>query len=134
MLFGKSNVGPRVPGLAFRIVEVDGRATLQWEAGIIERKLDEVLRQERGAETKSGDKAEQACELIQEMCGSGEVLSAELEKRAAAMGISKTTLWDARRTLRCRARRAGFGKGGGWWVSLPQTQPSGDGSGRDDGL
>ena len=42
MLFGKSNVGPRVAGLRFRISEIDGRATLTWDAGDVDQKLDDV--------------------------------------------------------------------------------------------
>jgi hypothetical protein len=38
----------RSPSPAFRISEVDGRATLVWEAGDVDKRLDDVLRQERG--------------------------------------------------------------------------------------
>lgn len=62
MLFGKSNVGPRVAGLAFRISEIDGRATLTWEAGDVDQKLDDVLRQERGDAKDEMGKLEQACD------------------------------------------------------------------------
>jgi putative DNA primase/helicase len=122
MLFGKSNLGPRVSGLAFRISEVDGRATLAWEAGDVDKRLDDVLRQERGETKDETGKLVQACELIRDMCADGrEVPSKELEERAAKLGISTRTVYRARNdVLHCKARRkGGVAKDGDWWISLP---------------
>jgi putative DNA primase/helicase len=120
MLFGKSNVGPRVAGLAFRISEIDGRATLTWEAGDVDKRLDDVLRQERGDAKDDTGKMARACDLIREMCASGEVLSTDIEKRGQELGISARTLFTARKEfLHCKARKEGFGKDGKWWISLP---------------
>ena len=119
MLFGKSNVGPRMPGLAFGIAEVDGRVTLTWESGDVDCKLDDALRQERGDSKSDADKSAQACELIHEMCANGEVLSDDLKNRAKELRISATVLWEARKQLGCKARKAGYG--GKWWVSLPAS-------------
>jgi hypothetical protein len=116
MLFGKSNVGPRVSGLAFHIEEIDGRATLTWEAGEVHQRLDEVLREERNE--KGPAKVKQAKDLIRQLLTDGKELpSDELDKRGAEHGISASTVWRARREIGCRARRKGFS--GPWYVSLP---------------
>lgn len=121
MLFGKSNLGPRVAGLAFRISEIDGRATLTWEAGDVESKLDDVLRQERGEKENDVAKVQRACDLIRDLCADGrEVLTTEIEERGREVGISTRTLFRARKDfLHCKARKEGFGKDGKWWISLP---------------
>jgi putative DNA primase/helicase len=123
MLFGKSNVGRRVDGLAFRISEVDGRATLAWEAGTVDKRLDEVLRQGRGGEAKDEmSKMELACDLIRQACSEsvdGTVASNVLKARAEQLGISGITLFRARsKMLKCKAEKRGFGKDGDWWISL----------------
>jgi hypothetical protein len=116
MLFGKSNVGPEVPGLAFRILGTDdGRATIEWIVGAVSEKLEDVLRQEQ--EDHKGDKLGQACALIREMCGDGEAPVLQLEKRARELGIGEYSINKARSMLGCKARRRGFG--GEWIVSVP---------------
>jgi hypothetical protein len=123
MLFGKSNLGPRVAGLAFRISEIEGRATLTWEAGEVDKRLDDVLRQERGEAKDDTSKLARACDLIREMCANGEVLSTEIERRGEELGLSRRTLFTARNDLLgCKARKTGFGKDGKWWISLPQGE------------
>lgn len=117
MLFGKSNVGPEVPGLAFRILGTeDGRATIEWIVGAVNEKLEDVLRQEQ--EDHKGDKLGQACALIREMCADGAAVPvAQLESRARELGIGEYSVNKARSVLGCKARRRGFG--GEWVVSLP---------------
>jgi hypothetical protein len=124
MLFGKSNLGQRVSGLAFRISEVDGRATLAWEAGDVDKRLDDVLRQERGEKENDVAKVQRACDFIRELCADGrEVLTTEIEERGREVGISTRTLFRARKDfLHCRARKEGFGKDGRWWISLPEGE------------
>jgi hypothetical protein len=123
MLFGKSNIGPRMPGLAFGIAKVDGRATLTWESGEVDNKLDEVLRQGRGEVKDDASKIEQACDLIREMCSAGEVLATDIDKRGLELGISPRTVFRARKNiLHCNARKKGYGRDAPWWVSLPQGQ------------
>jgi putative DNA primase/helicase len=119
MLFGKSNVGPEVSGLAYRIVaDQDGRVTIAWEAGEVAQKLDDVLREEQ--DEQKGDKLGQACELIRNLCASGPAPTVELESRARELGIGEWSLNKARTVLGCQSEReGGLGRKGRWMVKLP---------------
>ena len=121
MLFGKSNVGPEMPGLAFRIVPYeDGRATIQWVQGEIDQKLDDVLRREQEAvrDRRGGGTLDAAKELIRELCANREILVSELERAASERGISERTLNRARFDMGVKWRREGFGREGRTWVTL----------------
>jgi putative DNA primase/helicase len=119
MLFGKSNVGPEVPGLAYRIVGTDnGRATISWVAGEVNQTLNDVLQQEQ--EEQKGDKVRRACELIRSMCANGAAPSDDINARARELGIGDYSVREAKKLLGCRSRRAGgFADKGAWMVSLP---------------
>jgi DNA polymerase III delta prime subunit len=124
MLFGKTNVGKEMPGLAFRVVEnEEGLAELQWIRGDVEAKLDDVLReeQEQGRDQRRDKrKLDAAKELIHELCGGREVLVSELERCASERGISERTLNKARFEMGVQWRREGFGKDGKIYVILPE--------------
>jgi putative DNA primase/helicase len=119
MLFGKSNVGPEVPGLAFRIIGTeDGRATIEWIVGAVSEKLEDVLRQEQEDHHK-GDKLGQACDLIRELCARGPVASDIITARAKELGIGDYSIREAKKLLGCKShRKGGFADKGVWMVSL----------------
>jgi hypothetical protein len=123
MLFGKSNIGPRVSGLAFRIPEPKPgeRTKVIWETGDVNHKLEEVLRQERSGEKENEvSKLERACDLIREMCANGPVPSKDIDARGKELGIGERTMFKARKDiLKCRATKEGYGKDGPWMISLP---------------
>lgn len=124
MLFGKSNVGPEMPGVAFRIVgRENGRATIEWIAGEVDANLSEVLAREaeQQREVGTGRKADAAKRLLREMLAGGPRLYDEIETAAEAVGISDRTLRRAGLDLGLQRQRAGFG--GGFKVSLPYTSP-----------
>jgi putative DNA primase/helicase len=116
MLFGKSNVGPRVPGLAYRIGPDDqGRVTIQWEPGPVTDTIEEVFRAEQDPE--KGQKLAQACAIIREVCRNGPAPVSELERRARDMRIGESTLNTARKLLGCKPLKPKFASG--WMVALP---------------
>jgi putative DNA primase/helicase len=120
MLFGKSNVGPEMPGLAFRIVGTEnGRATIEWMAGEVAANLNEVLSREaeQQREASTGRKSEAAVELLREMLANGARLNSDIEAAAEAAGISERTLRRAKLQLGVTQHRAGFA--GGFKVALP---------------
>ncbi len=120
MLLGKNNLGPEIPGLAFRIVGLEnGRATIEWIAGEVEQKLDQVMAAERDQNRSDDSKLDQACALIRQICAHP-IPVVELEARAEDLGISERTLKRARRLTGCVSYRAGgFANKGVWMVRMP---------------
>jgi putative DNA primase/helicase len=121
-LFGKSNVGPEVSGLAYRIAEDENRrATLQWIAGNVDENLTQILRREQDQQKGGGDKISQACELIRQICAFGSAKSDDIDSRARELGISNYAIREAKKLLGCKSRRSGgFAGQGQWFISLPQ--------------
>jgi len=121
MLFGKSNVGPEMPGLAFRIVGTDnGRATIEWIKGEIAENLNDVLRREQEAQkdASGGSKLEIAKSIWREMLATGPRPVTEIEDRARERNISETTLKRARWELGVKCSKKGFT---GPWTAFPPS-------------
>ena len=116
MLFGKSNVAPKMSGLAFRIIGADGHPVIQWEQGDVDRKLDDVLGHEQ--EEQRSEKLEAACILLRQLLKDGERTCKEVDGEATRCGIKPTTLHRAKVLLGVSARRKGFGPGSTVWLSL----------------
>ena len=123
MLFGKSNVGPDMPGLAFQIAEdQDGRPMLQWISGDVNENLIDVLCREQDSQRDStSTKLEHATKLIRILLADGPRLAVEIHKSLSDLGISERTIWRARRQLGVEITRAGFGKGSSVMVTLPSS-------------
>lgn len=125
MVSGKSNLGPEVDGLAFRIGPGgDGVVTLQWLDGAIDENLSDLLRREQEAtrEGSMGAKLETAKALWCEMLRDGPRPVVEVETRARELRISESTLKRARWELGVRASRHGFGPGSVSMVELRLQQ------------
>jgi hypothetical protein len=125
MLFGKSNLGPEIAGLAYRIVEEDGQVQLQWIAGDIHENLSDSLRREQEAQQTSRRESpalEQACELIRTVCANGAVPSAEIDAKAKDIGLSIMTLRRARELLGIKTYRKGGIADRGAWMYPPYTR------------
>jgi putative DNA primase/helicase len=123
MLFGKSNVGPEVSGLAFRITEnPDGSPSFEWLAGSVNENLADALRREQEAQkdTTTASKLELAKSLWRQMLADGPRLVKEIEDRASELNISEKTLKRASWDLGVRRSKKGFT--GGWMAHLP-TNP-----------
>jgi len=110
MLFGKSNLGREVRGLAFRILpDADGRTTIQW-CGEVSTKLDDALRYEADQQRDaSSRKLDIAKSIVTSMLPAGTSrLYDEIEERARQMDISETTLRRACADLGVKKHRNGF--------------------------
>ncbi len=67
---------------------------------------------------------DRAVAFLREELAHGEVAVAEVEANAKYEGISLRTLDRARTRLKVVSRRRGFGKVGGFWLSLPPPVPA----------
>jgi hypothetical protein len=112
----KSNLGPRMPSLGFRIVTTEsGVARIEWlgeSSHTTERLLAEpVTPEERSA-------LEEAVDVLREILQDGPVESNEVRRQAQAAGIADRTVWRAKAALGVRSKK-GRGGRGGWVWSLP---------------
>jgi hypothetical protein len=123
MLFGKSNVGPEMPGLAFQIAEdQDGRPTLQWISGDVDENLTDVLRREQDSQRDStSTKLDQAKKLITTLLADGPRSASEVHKLLSDVNIGDRTIWRARAELGVEISRQGYGKGSRVMVTLPAS-------------
>ena len=109
MLLAKKNVGKRVKGLAFRVVDkktgdavVDEFGAVEWE-GETDVTADQALGQ-RKPDGRSSAKPERAKEIIEEMIAAGLVHSQLIFDRCEKENIGKKSVWKARRKLRSEGR------------------------------
>ena len=124
MLFGKSNVGPEMPGLAYRIAEDENRrATLQWIVGDVNENLSDVMRRDQENQREGGPgKSDRVRTMLVEMLSEGARPASEIESKAREMGISERSLKKARWDLGVLTSREGFGKGSRFVLSLPTNR------------
>jgi hypothetical protein len=71
--------------------------------------------------SEKGTKQEDAEEFLRAELAEKEQLVDDLKKAAKKIGVSWRTVWEAKRTLRIRARKDGFQ--GPWLWRLPDTPP-----------
>jgi putative DNA primase/helicase len=115
----KNNLAPLGNGLAFRLEQrIVGPAakgvvasSVSWESTPVTISADEALRAtDAGNDLDQGSK-EEAKEFLREALAAGPALATELKKQAAELLISTATLRRAKKDLRVRVTRDGFGPG-----------------------
>ncbi len=121
MLFGKTNVGPTVTGLAFRIVGLDeGQAQLQWLADSVTENLDDFLRRQAEVQKDAnGSRLTVAKNMLLDLLRDGGRPAAEVEQHIRAAGVSESTYKRARWDLGVVASKERYR--GGWVLTLPST-------------
>jgi hypothetical protein len=123
LLRGKSNIGPKIGGLAYDIeVENVGHGItaprVAWD-GPVNVTAEEALGQRK--ERKS-DAVEEAMEFLSAMLEGGPVPAKQVHKEARAHSISAATVRRAKMELGIHSRRTGgLGKDGEWEWSLPSV-------------
>lgn len=115
----KHNLSPRGATLSFRIEneaehkaggEVVTRSRFEWGPVLDGVAAEDLLPSAAGSEDRAGVK--EAVALLGELLGNGgEMASEEVQRIAAGIGISKTTLHRARQQAGVDWRRDGFGAG-----------------------
>jgi hypothetical protein len=124
----KANLAPRQPSLAFRLEGTE----IQTVAGLCSvAKVDWCGESSHSADdlVSISDPEErsalaEAKEFLQDALTDGSRLADDVKREARQGGISGSTLKRAKRELKVKADRRGFGKGGAWWWELPGTKPS----------
>ena len=113
----KMNLGPQPGGLAFRVKGSQADVgVLEWEEGAVEVMADEVG-VEAYAEADREDRLVVAKRWLDRELSGGARRSSELQRGARLAGISRPSLWEAKRALKVRAVRRG--SPGSWWWELP---------------
>jgi hypothetical protein len=118
MAASKSNLGPKVPSLAYRIVE-DERykvARVMWD-GTSKHTASDLVRQ-RVDEEEAPALAE-ATRVLKEILADGPLAAGNVKMQAKTAGVSERTLDRARQVLGVTARRKGFGQGAHYEWSMP---------------
>lgn len=118
----KSNLGPKVAGLAYRIKGRDGDSpVLDWEPGPVDVDVDSVI----GAQAGSGGGStarDAAAKFLQELLDQGPCPAKEVRSEADRTGLSWVTVRRAAEHLRVVNTKRGFGAGGCWYWSLPTNR------------
>ncbi|HEU5439379.1 MAG TPA: AAA family ATPase [Ktedonobacterales bacterium] len=115
----KSNLGPPMPSLRYRIVPAQTMAQLEW-LGECELSATELLGSSaRSAEGNAAPVLSSAVDWLLEELATGERLAEEMERGARARAISHTSLRRARKQLGVVVSRRGYGTSGQWAWRLP---------------
>ncbi len=121
MLPVKQNLGPNTGGLAFRVATQDSQPRLDWESGAVSLDANSILNIEDHEDHSERKDAE---EWLREYLADGPVSAREAIRAANDVGITKSTLWRAAKSLRVARRKLG-GRGAGWEWSLEELKNSG---------
>ncbi len=123
----KSNVGPEMPSLLYRIEPTVLPATAE-EPEVETSRLEligesphtgrELLNSTTGEERLAADEAKEL--LLAELVDGERHPVRPIEKAAAGLGISKTTLHRVRKALNVQTGKTGFGAEGAWEWWLPK--------------
>jgi hypothetical protein len=114
----KNNLGPKPPGLAFRLLPSGSAARVEWDADPVTVDAEAALAgpeppQERG-------EREEAQEFLGKVLADGPVASEDVKRQARAAGIAERTLFRAKHDLGVKADKDGF-RGGWVWSLSPKA-------------
>ena len=117
----KTNVGPKVPGIAYSVTTVTVRDGIQaqkltFESEPEHRKASELLNPEQSSDQKS--QVDQACDWLKDALRDGPKESKQLAKEAKDAWISNYCFKAARKKLGVRPMK-GDGPNAPWVMALP---------------
>ena len=114
----KTNLGPPAPSLGFRLSAGEAGATVQW-AGPIDLTADELC----GGQARQAARRprERAADFLRDALANGPRPASELEKLAAAAGISWGTVRRAKEVLGVEVQQKREDDRPAWYWSLPGT-------------
>ena len=119
MLDNGCNLAPTVPTLVYRIMDGDEGPRVEWEAEPIPITTEEAL----AAESDVREDQSEARELdrwLRETLADGPVDSKDVFSSCKAAGFSPDQAKRAKKRLRVRSGRDGFGAGSKWMWALPE--------------
>jgi hypothetical protein len=119
----KSNLGPKLPSLAFRIVGAPNEAgRVNW-LGATAHTAKDLLGAPPSDEERS--QTELACEVLREVLAAGPVEAKQARREVEdGAGVSPRTVDRVKARLGVIAEREGFGRGGRWVWRLPHRTPA----------
>jgi putative DNA primase/helicase len=128
MLLGKGNLTKKRTGLRYRIVEQrvmlpDGKETgvpkIDWQSGESTASADDIV-------TRPNDpverKAAKAARWLTDFLANGDKHSEEIYAKGKEAGLSRGTLWAARKVVNIEA----YQKDRQWWWTAPKLKPHGN--------
>jgi hypothetical protein len=114
----KSNAGPRSASLAFKVVDEAGGKRVEW-LGSSDFTAEDLV----NPSPNDLNALEEAALMLHSILSEGPVWADEAKSIASKSGITPSTLGRAKRLLRVRSRRKGFGKGSRlYWVLPPASE------------
>lgn len=121
LLSVKSNLGPKAPGLRFRLRPVDESVRVCWSTKPVDADPDQTLSEDPQARGQR----QEVTDFLRDLLSHGRVSAREVERALKANGIPVTpwVLMQARKSLKVRVTKIGFKAG--WEWSLPQDSEGG---------
>jgi putative DNA primase/helicase len=112
LLAVKQNLGPNIGGLAFRVETQSGLPRLDWEAGAVTLKADDVLSGVEDRENQSSRR--EAEEWLKELLAHGPVPVQRIRLEAKQAGLSWMTVRRANESLSVLAEKSSYRAGWEW--------------------
>jgi putative DNA primase/helicase len=110
MLPVKQNLSSPAAGMSFRVVAANGIARVEWESGVVDINVNDILG-DAGVAREGGALAE-AREWLYGVLADGPVGAKNIQSEARAAGIPWITVRRAAEAIRVTRRKSSFG--GGW--------------------
>ena len=126
----KNNLARDRSGLAYRIVEgkLPNVPCVNWEPDPVDISADDAL-----ASDDAGDGHDDAQDWLREALADGEMRAADVLKQGRSNGYSDKALRKAFKAIGAQRRREGFGRGGTWYWSLPDSIDAIDAQSENEG-
>lgn len=121
----KNNLGPELPGLAYRILPCEiandiATSRVEWDAEPVTITADGALGA-RADHDELRTERDVVAAWLSELLSIGAMFAREVQAEAKSAGHSWATVRRAKDVIGVQVKRDGFGKGGAWRWSLPTT-------------
>jgi AAA domain-containing protein len=125
MLSNGVNVAPEPPTLAYKIQTSDEGATVEWESEPVAITAEEALRTRKAVSEEEEAERNDCDDWLRESLEGGRVAFKQLETAAKEAGFSTAAIKRAKRRIRAKSERDGFGPGSVcyWRLSDLVTDP-----------
>ena len=113
----KLNIAVKPPALGFRVQSVGYTAKVVWDPDPVEMNIEELL---GAVDTPTGrTERREATKFLKAVLANGPVSSKEVHAQAEAEGITRQTLFRAKKALQVEAEKTGFD--GSWQWTPPKS-------------
>jgi hypothetical protein len=119
MLPIKCNLSADTGGLSYRVIDRDGIPCLAWGREAVNVSVDEVMAAERATKGGRGAELAEAAQWLSAQLADGPVAEQDLEQRAKAAGLKWPSVKRAKKAMKVKSRKRGFGPMAPWYWELP---------------